>query len=99
MIARLTYILLFLLSGCENFPYMPDVEQGTPINTEAFKKIHPGDDEHTVLTALGHPSFKHLHHNNQWYYMIENSHRRKPLVYKLVFNDHKLASINTNQSV
>lgn len=77
---------------------MPDVEQGTPINTAEFSKIHTGDSEDTVIASLGQPSFKHIYHNNQWYYMIENNQYKTPLIYKLVFKDHSLVSVNTNQS-
>ena len=95
----ITCLLFILFAGCSNFPYMPNVEQGSPINTAEFKKVHIGDDEATVVTTLGQPSFKHIDHNNQWYYMIENSKYKKPLVFKLVFNNNHLMSIRPNQSV
>lgn len=78
---------------------MPDVEQGTPINTAEFKKIHAGDDENKVIATLGQPSFKHIDHNNQWYYMVESKQYKKPLLFKLVFKDHHVKSIQPNQSV
>ena len=95
----ITCLLSFVLSACSNFPYIPEVEQGTPINTAEFKKIHTSDNESQVVSILGQPSFKHIDHDNQWYYMVENNQFKKPLVYKLVFKDHKLNSINPNQSV
>ena len=95
----ITCLLSFVLSACTNFPYVPEVEQGTPINTAEFKKIHTGDDESKVVATLGQPSFKHIDHNNQWYYLIENNTYKNPLVYKLVFKDHLLVSLHPNQSV
>lgn len=95
----ITCFLLTLLAGCSNFPYMPDVEQGTPINTAEFKKIHTGDDEQAIIATVGQPSFKHVFHDNQWYYMIDNKAYKQPLVYKLVFQDHILKTIKPNQSV
>jgi len=76
----ITCLLFILFAGCSNFPYMPNVEQGSPINTAEFKKVHIGDDEATVVTHLGNQAssisiiiingtiwLKTLNIKNHWY--------------------------------
>lgn len=93
-----SFICLFILTGCSNILYIPPVNQGSPINQQALQSVHTGDKTQTVLEKIGQPSFKHVYHHNQWYYVIASEDNKTPAVYKLVFKQDQLSSIKKHQA-
>jgi outer membrane protein assembly factor BamE (lipoprotein component of BamABCDE complex) len=90
--------LVYLLVGCSGL-YTPPVQQGSAIAQTEIKKIKIGTHESDVVQKIGSPSFKHVLHSNQWYYVLDGDTSKTIITYKLVFNNkHELSRITSQHT-
>ena len=67
-LALVSLLVPLLLGGC-NLLYKPEVQQGTPLTTEALAALKPGMTKRQVRLLLGSPSIADVFHPDRWDYL------------------------------
>jgi outer membrane protein assembly factor BamE len=91
--------VLLTLSGCSEWVYRQDIQQGNVLEPEDLNQIQLGMTKRQVAVLLGSPSVKSPFHDDRWDYVNTYARESTNLVSRtltLIFVDDKLALVEGN---
>lgn len=99
-LAALVLISLSLgLTGCSDWVYRQDIQQGNVLDDEDLSQLQLGMTKRQVMVLLGSPSVSSPFHSDRWDYVNTYASRGEAFVSRtltLVFVNNALASIEGN---
>ncbi len=104
--SRLTWLasitvlfLVFGLTGCSDWVYRQDIQQGNVLEEEDLNQLELGMSKRQVAVLLGSPSVQSPFHTDRWDYVNTYARRGEAFVSRtltLVFSEDTLVSIEGN---
>lgn len=99
-LASITALFLVLgLSGCADWVYRQDIQQGNVLEEEDLNQLALGMTKRQVAVLLGSPSVQSPFHADRWDYVNTYARRSQAFVSRtltLVFTEDTLVSIEGN---
>lgn len=87
------------LSGCSQWVYRQDIQQGNVLDEEDLNRLQLGMNKRQVQVLLGSPSVQSPFHSDRWDYVNTYASRGEAFITRtltLVFADGELVSIEGN---
>lgn len=99
-LTTITALFLVLgLSGCADWVYRQDIQQGNVLEEEDLNQLALGMSKRQVAVLLGSPSVQSPFHTDRWDYVNTYARRGEAFVSRtltLVFSEDALVSIEGN---